>query len=385
MAAAAHPSVSTGHDDRLAEAEEFARREVAPSAPARDRESRWDPEVFRRMGAAGLLGGPIPQEYGGAGLSAPEFFSLQLGFGRGCEDLGLTWSWAVHSLQCAAPIWRLGTSEQRERLLPEMCSGETVAAFADREPDDADTSNGIATRAVSAGDRWRLDGVKHGVIHAPFADLFVCTALTSVEPPVVSAFLVERDTPGVTVLAPAETIGVRTAPAATVVMRSCEVSHENLLGSDEASSGRARTLARLWERALARGPWVGLLETLTTRAIERLRSYPGLGRPAASTQSLRAALTDMRIGVEVCRRLELRAASLLQRGDRDAHRAAAVAALRVSEYARSITGQALDINADADDQELTARAYRDVTFLSCLSEPHDVLRSVIAGSLLNLG
>src|SRR5262245_56422800 len=106
-------TIPDGHDERREAARVFARQVVGSSTAARDRASRWEPEIFTQMGAAGLLGGVIPKEYGGGGLDAVEWGAQQEGFGLGAEDAGLARAWGTHTLQCAVPIAQLGTETQR--------------------------------------------------------------------------------------------------------------------------------------------------------------------------------------------------------------------------------------------------------------------------------
>ena len=127
--------ITLEQEELKAGARTFAEREVAPSVLERDRDARWDGDLFRKMGDAGLLGAPIPEEYGGTGLSCIESCLVKEGFAEGCRDGGLALAWGAHTILCGVPIWKVGTEAQRKAYLPELSSGERVGGYCLSETD----------------------------------------------------------------------------------------------------------------------------------------------------------------------------------------------------------------------------------------------------------
>jgi alkylation response protein AidB-like acyl-CoA dehydrogenase len=378
-----------GSDDARGRAHALARRIAEPSAPERDRRASWNAEIFRQMGAAGLLAAVLPREYGGGGLTALDWSAQQEGFGAGSEDAGLALAWAEHTLRCAVPLWQLGSDAQRQRYLPSLCRGEQVGAFADGTADTVNLPSTVGARSHRHDAPWRLHGRVPMVVNAPVAAVFIVTAVTDPDrgPNGVSAFLVEATTPGLSVGAPVVSLGLRTALRADVVLEGCEVPSTNILGDPGAGLTGVLRLARLWERAAALAPWIGLMQTLFERAVAHAKDGMQLGQPLSSFQSVRARLADMKIRLELSRRMQARASWQMSAPDRVSERDAAEASLFISESAGWIAREAFQLAGASGRRAdpFLERAYRDAALLGEHDPGYAVLRSVIAGSLLELG
>ncbi|MFT3772371.1 MAG: acyl-CoA dehydrogenase family protein [Minicystis sp.] len=377
------------HDEHRERARAFAEREVLGSVGARDRESRWDGALFRRLGDAGLLGAVVPRALGGGDLCASDVSRMLIGFGEGAGDAGLALAWTAHSFGCAAPIQRFGTEAQRQRYLSPLARGEWVGAFAHREPEAAADPIGIRTRAEKRGGRWILRGSKTWVVNGSIGDVFVVTAVTD---PLrrkegISTFLVERDAPGLVRGRRTETLGMRTAVISEITFDDCEVPEDSLLGPEGSGLLDVCPLVRRWERACLLAPWIGFMRTLLDQSIREARERFQLGKPVGHFQSTRATLADMRIRIELCQRIQARAAWQLDRGDSAGDRDIAVACLLLTHSVAQVTQDALRIHGahGLEVDRLTERLYRDAAVIGSLGEGIDVLRSVIAGSLLDLG
>jgi alkylation response protein AidB-like acyl-CoA dehydrogenase len=378
-----------GYEERKEAARQLAREHVAPSVAARDRAGRWDPDLFREMGAAGLLGTVFPREYGGEGLSPLEWSARQEGFGAGGEDAGLALAWSAHTLQCGVPLWHFGTETQRERHLPGLCRGDRVGALADGTAESLSAPTTVRARPLPRGAGWVLDGRVALVVNAPVASVFVVTAVTDADrgQDGVSAFIVEWQTPGLVIGPPIETLGLRTALRAEVRFEGCEIPCVNVLGAEGTGLTRVLRLARRWERGAGLAPWIGLLQRLLERSLDEARERSQCGKALGSFQSVRAVLADMKIRLELCRRMQARASWQLGRPDSPNERDAAAAWLFISESARWIARAALELHGPSGCRadQFPERAYRDTAQLGSSGLGNDVLRSVIAGSLMQLG
>ncbi|WP_224192186.1 acyl-CoA dehydrogenase family protein [Nannocystis pusilla] len=378
-------------DDRCGEqARLFAEKEVAPSVAARDRERRWEPELFRRMGAAGLLGATLPGACGGGELSSLALAGLMRGFAEGSGDPGLALAWVAHTVGCAVPVATLGTGEQRRRYLQALVRGDAVGALAHEEQLPAAEPIGVRTTAArTSPGRWVLHGTKSWVVNGPVAQLFVVTAVTDPVPGKrgVSAFLVHRDTPGLTVGRRIVTTGLRTAAISELVLDGCELSDDELLGAEgEGLTGVGRLVQRRL-RVFQFAPWLGFMRVLVDRCVVHARERLVHGRPLSHSQTARAVLADMRIRLELSRRMLARAAWQLDAEGEHAGRDVATCALFLAESVGFVARGAVHLHgAQAlESHALAGRLARDADAAGLLVDGPDVLRAVIAGSLLDLG
>src|SRR5918993_1896397 len=215
---------------------EFAAREVAPGAAERDEEERYDRSLFARLGELGLTAVPFPEELGGAGFSYRAWTLVMEEIAY--ADMALAVSLSVHILS-QYPVVTWGTDEQRARWLPDMLSGEALGAFALTEPHAGSDAAAIRTRAQRVGpsDRptgYRLTGTKIWISNAPEADRYLVFA--TVDPSNgskgITAFLVEKGTPGFRFGAHEKKMGIRACPAAELIFDGAVVSAENRLGEE---------------------------------------------------------------------------------------------------------------------------------------------------------
>lgn len=365
------------HEAFREQARAFAEAEVAGSVVVRDRAAAWGEGLLRAMGAAGLLGLVLPRAYGGAEGSAEALCGAMAGFGEGGGDAGLALAWGAHTLACAVPIVMLGSEAQRRRHLPGLCSGERIGGWA------YDDGPGAPTRATRCADGWVLEGRKLRVVNAPIAALFVVSAITREGR---STFLVERDTPGLSIGSRMTSSGMRTATIAEVVLERCEVPEQALLAPEGAGLATVRLVQR-WERGCMLAPWLGLLRAALAQTVGFARDHHELGVPLAHSQALRARLADLRIRLELCERLQARAAWQLDHRAEHADRDLAVARLFVGESVTAIVRDAAELCAPQALElgHAIERLVRDAPLAGLLGVRPDLLRSSIAGSLLGLG
>jgi alkylation response protein AidB-like acyl-CoA dehydrogenase len=217
----------------------FAREELNEDVRTRDREGLFSRELWRKCADFGVLGLSVPTEYGGAtehdilaGILAME------GLGYGCRDNGLTFGLNAQLWTVQLPIVRFGTDDQKRRFLPDLCSGERIGAHAITEADAGSDVFSLSTRATPCAGGYRLDGTKRLVTLAPVADIVLVFATLAPERGRwgITAFLVERDTPGFESSPCREKMGLRTVPIGELTFRDCFVPETNRLGPEGAGA-----------------------------------------------------------------------------------------------------------------------------------------------------
>lgn len=365
----------------------FALDRVAPSAAARDRGARWDGALFLAAAQAGLAGAVIPQKYGGEGLDARRLGGCLEALGRGGGDAGLAAALWAHGVGCGVLLARLGSDEQRRRLLPPMARGELLASPAFDEDHEAGDPLGVQTRAERVKGGWSLRGKKRWAANAPVAGLWLVSAVTDpgAGPRGVSAFLVEKGTPGLSVGPRLDSAGLRTAAFASLSLEGCVVPEQGRLGPEGSCLTLAAPLLRRWTRATALAPWVGLLDALLAHCAGQAQRRQLWGKPASRSQQHRAALADLKIRLELARRMQARAAEQLDLGGPDVDIATSClfvgAQIRaMAEGARSLLGPLA-----LEPGDLGERLARDAAALGLLIEEDSLLRPVIAGATLGMG
>jgi alkylation response protein AidB-like acyl-CoA dehydrogenase len=309
----------------------FAREALSGDMVARDREARFDRALWRACADFGVLGMPIPAEYGGMGLGLTDLLAVMEGLGEGCRDQGLLFSLNAHLWTNSIPILLYGTAEQKKKYLPPLCDGSLVGANAASEPDAGSDIFAMRTRAVRDGDHYVLNGSKTFVTNAPVADLFVAYATVNpaLGPMGVTGFIVERDTPGLGVSRHLEKMGLRTSPMAEVVFEDCRVPVSQRLGR-EGRGAAVFECSMEWERGCILASCLGVMRRQLRECLDYARSRQQFGKPIGKYQSVANRLVDMRVRLDTSRPLVYRIGALKDRGA-DATTEAAIAKLYVSE------------------------------------------------------
>ena len=208
----------------------FAENEVKPLAAEVDEQERFPMETVEKMGKLGLMGIPIPKQYGGAGGTVQMYIMAVEELSRVCATTGVVLS--AHTSLCMAPILENGTEEQKMKYLPKLASGEWIGAFGLTEPNAGTDAAMQQTTAVDAGDKWILNGTKIFITNASYANVFIVMAMTDKSKGTkgISAFIVEKGMPGFSIGKKELKMGIRGSATCELIFENCEVPKENLLG-----------------------------------------------------------------------------------------------------------------------------------------------------------
>ena len=322
---------------------EFAENEIAPSARERDEEERFDRALmFDKLGELGLTGIVFPEEYGGAGADYISYAIAVEELSRVCASTGVTLS--AHLSLGTNPIYLFGTEEQKRQFLVPMAQGEKMGAFGLTEPSAGSDAGGTKTTAMREGDSWILNGTKIFITNAGEAEVYVVMARTDREAQKhhgISAFIVEKGTPGFSFGKKEEKMGIRSSPTMELVFENCRIPAANLLGKEgEGFKVAMKTLdgGRIGIASQALGIAQGALEAATNYAKERKQ----FDRPLTAFQGVLFQLADMACRVESARLLVYQAAYKASSGQ-NYTQASAMAKLVASETAMKVTTQAVQI------------------------------------------
>lgn len=362
---------------------EFARAELNEDVIRRDRDEVFNSEGWKKCARFGALGLPVPSEYGGMGLGITEVIAVMEGLGYGTRDQGLLFSINAHLWTNSLPIVVYGTEAQRRKYLPGLCSGELIGANGASEPDAGSDVFSMRTRAERSGDAYVLNGTKTFVSNAPVANLFVVYATVDPKlgPMGVTAFLVERGTPGLTVTRTLEKMGLRTSPMAEIALNNCIIPATNRLGRE----GRGVAVfesSMEWERGCILANYLGLMKRQLENCIEHARTRKQFGKPIGKFQSVANRVVNMKVRLDTCRPLVYRI-GLLKERNRPALMESAVAKLYVSESLVSSCMDALQIYGGYGYmvEQGIERELRDALGSTLYSGTSEIQRNIIAKCL----
>ncbi|CAM5489830.1 acyl-CoA dehydrogenase [Streptomyces spiroverticillatus] len=297
----------------------------------RDSRAEFPREQWDLLRATGILGLPFEESLGGLGQDLLTTVYVLEGLGEGCRDAGLNFSVTSHMVSTGVPLQRFGSQELKERYLPRLCTGELIGAHAITEPDSGSDALAMRTRAVRDGDSFVLNGSKAFVSNGPVADLITVYARTSDRPGPLSitAFLLDRDTPGLSFGRPIPKMGLRTSPLGELFLDDCRVPASRVLGR---TGGGFLVLDHVmrWEILCSFAVNTGEMRDRLERCLDYARTRTQFGRPIGSHQAVSHRIVDMEIGLESARHWLFSAARKLAAGE-NAAREVAIAKLVVSE------------------------------------------------------
>lgn len=283
---------------------EFARSELNDGVGDADRASTFSRDKWARCAGFGVQGLAVPVEYGGSGLDALTVALAMEGLGYGCRDNGLLLALNAQMWTLQLSILRFGSEAQRRRHLPELVAGRQIGAYALTEPEAGSDAYALRTRAERCADGYRLDGEKTLITLAPVADVVLVFARTDPAAAAwgISAFLVDRNTPGLEIGPPLDKLGLRTVPMGEIRLRGCVVPESARLGSEGAGMAISNHSLE-WERSCMLATQLGSMERQLEAAVERARSRRQFGQPIGRFQSVANRIVDMKTRLECARLL----------------------------------------------------------------------------------
>lgn len=293
----------------------FAREHLNDDMVGRDREQAFSRERWRACGTLGLQGLPVPESLGGAGLDPLTTVIALEALGYGCTDNGLTFSIAAHLLSCVVPLWKFGTEAQQAAYLPGLCDGTLIGVHAMTEPGSGSDSFSMRTRAERDGDAWRINGSKTFISNGPEADVIIVFAVTDAAKGYhggVTAFLLERGTPGFTASRKIEKMGLRTAPFGELAFDDVRVTDAAIVGGLGGGSA-IFTHAMDWERICLFAAHVGQMQRVLERGVAYARTRQQFGKAISKFQGVSHKLADFKVQLECARLLTYRAATRLDK------------------------------------------------------------------------
>lgn len=363
--------------------EEFARKLNADLARF-DLAEHFPHQAWLRCAEFGVLGMPIPEDLGGQGADLVTTALVLESLGYGCEDQGLLLSISGHLWSCAVPIWKFGTDAQRRRYLPSLCDGSLIGAQAATEAGSGSDAFAIETTAIPDGDHYILNGSKIFVTNAQVAGVVIVVAgLGAGDAADLSAFIVERETPGLVVSPPFEKLGLPTSPMGEITFADCRVPASALLGGPGAGMTVFNTTLE-WERSFIMAGALGAMRRQLEQSVSYARTHRRFGQPIGKNQSVANRIVDMRVRLDAARLLIYQLAWLKDNGKRTQLESAIVKLFTSEAFIESSISALANFGAQAymagSAQE---RDLRDSLASRIYSGTSDIQR-VIIGRLLGL-
>lgn len=294
---------------------EFATNELNKDLRRRDQLGEFSRDAWRACARFGILGLPIPQEFGGSGSDILTTVLVMEGLGYGCRDNGLIFSLNAQMWSIELPLLIFGSKEQKEKYLPGLVSGDLVGIHAMTEPGSGSDAFSMQTRFEKQGDKYVLNGSKLYITNAPISDVVIVFATSNPGHGFAgaSAFLVEKDTPGFRVSRPLEKMGLRTSPMGEIILNDCEVRSENRLGKDGAGMAIFNSSME-WERSCILASAVGAMQRQIETCITYAQTRRQFGQAIGKFESISDKISDMYLRLEAARLLIYKVAWLKKQG-----------------------------------------------------------------------
>jgi butyryl-CoA dehydrogenase len=360
---------------------EFCIKELKPIAEKIDKEEYFPKDFYKKMGKMGLMGMTIPQKYGGAGIDKVSYMIALEEISRYCGSTGLTVE--AHNTLGIGYLYERGTEEQRQKYLPKYTTGEMIVALAITEPNAGSDVASLQTTAVKNGTEWVLNGTKQFVTSGNIAGITIVMAKTDKSKGVkgISAFIVEKDTPGLKVGQLEDKLGLRGSRTAELIFEDCRVPNDNMLGEkDKGFMGVMNTLDR--GRTAVGAMSVGIARGAFEDSYEYAKQREQFGKPIGKFQAIQWMIVDMATQIEAARLLVHRAAFLEDQG-MSFTKEASMAKLFASEIAMNAARNAIQIFGGYGyiKEYPVERYFRDVKLCQIGEGTSEVQRIVISKQL----
>ncbi len=296
-------------------AKTFAVKEVLPKREKWDAEEFFPIEVIKEAGKLGLMGVLVPEKYGGSGLSYIEYVGVLKEIGKVCGGVGL--SIAAHNSLCTGHILQHASEAQKQKYLPKLASAEYIGAWGLTEPNTGSDAMRMQCVAIKDGNDWVINGMKTWITHGKSADVFVVLVRTGdlLDSKGISAFIIEKDTPGLSANKITQKFGVRASETAEVYFDNVRISKDQLIGEEGQGFKQAMKVldgGRISIASLSLGVAYGAYET----ALEYAKQREQFGKPISSFQAIAFSLADMATELEAAEMLCYKAADYKNRGQK---------------------------------------------------------------------
>lgn len=312
---------------------EFARNEIVPRVRQHDLDCAFDFESWRKLGEYGLLGLHFPEELGGSHADVMTCVVAGEALGQAGVDGGLTLAYGAHTFLCADTILVHGTEAQKKRYIPKLASGEWIGCMGLTEPGAGSDVASLRMRAEKKSDGYLLNGSKMFITNGGISDVAVVYAKTDpkADHAGISAFIVDKGTPGFSIGANLHKMGVRSSVTSELIFEDCLIPEENLIGVEGAGFLMAMQTVE-WDRSTLLAPFLGSTEFLIERCCRFALEREQFGRPIAAFQAIKHKIANLKIFVEAARSLVYRIAWCKDQGRSLNHLEAAVAKLFIGNW-----------------------------------------------------
>lgn len=361
---------------------DFAESEIAPKAAEMDEKEEYDMSLWSKMAEMGLTGIPYPDDYEGAGMDNLSYAIAVEELSRVCASSGVLIS--AHTSLCSWPIYAFGTEEQKKKFLAPLCSGEKIGAMGLTEPAAGSDAGALKTTAVKEGNEYVLNGTKIFITNGFMAEINVIFACTDKSKGTkgISAFIVEKGTPGFTFGKKEHKLGIRASSTYELVFENCRIPAENLLG-DVGQGFKIVMMTLDGGRIGIASQALGIAQGAYEQAVNYSKIREQFGKPISANQGLQWMLADMATQIEAARLLIYQAA-YLKDTKQPYSKQAAMAKLFASETAMAVTTKAVQVfgGYGYTREYPVERMMRDAKITEIYEGTSEVMRMVIAANIL---
>lgn len=364
--------------------ENFAKRELSPGTLERDEKGEFNFDGFKKAGKIGLLALPIPREYGGTGADILSIIAAFEGLGRGCSDNGFIVSIASHMINVEISIWLNGSTYQKEKYLPKLCSGELIGALGLTEPNAGSDTSNLSTTALKKDGYYFINGTKMFITNGPIADVLIvfATMEKSRGRKGIRPFIVEKGFPGFSAGKKLDKMGIRSSLTSELIFEDCKVPFENVMG-EEGKGLKVLYDTLEWERTFSLSYRIGRMEALLETCIRYAKEREHFGHPIANDQAIQFKLSNMKVRLETARNMVYKVGWMKQQGI-PATMEAAIAKLYLTESYVQSAQDAIQIHGkDGYMKEFgVEQQVRDAIIGTIGAGTSEIQRLIIAGRLL---